>query len=341
MEKQIEEWQPVASEQKRPLNELKNELARMQRHQECARGDFLPKAVLPASVSTAAAYVAFPEALRKLEQQLPNPTTEELAAWIFIGQEHGGIAAYRNANQFNPAPRFYFAHVMGEDYLAPMMACWFLKNDIQNFNPTDRYITGKALIERWGKQSGVKAVAFIQAKIQESRLIDLHPTFGVTRGTEPEDDTFPPLEAGLFSWTDVQRIEAEDGLVIPPAAGDSEAPITDTESSVPTALTAAGATTCAEFRAMTGMRSHEVSIALVGDKTEGLAGNNMLEIRARGVTRRVSLAEFDLVDRRHGKLNKQAAVLIGLANGQILRRSDQAISATMKRLRATLEINWA
>jgi len=99
---------------------------------------------------------------------------------------------------------------MGDDYVAPMMACWFSEEDIERFNPEDRYITGKALIERWGKQAGIKAEAFIQAKIEESRLIDLHPIYGGTRGAISEDATFPPLETGLFVLAHVEAVEAED-----------------------------------------------------------------------------------------------------------------------------------
>ncbi|MBL8645466.1 MAG: hypothetical protein JNK21_16150 [Rhodospirillaceae bacterium] len=73
----------------------------------------------------------------------------------------------------------------------------------------------------------------------------------------------------------------------------------------------------------------------VGDTSEsGLAGNNMLELSARGVTRRVALAEFDLVDRRGGALNQQGAVLVGLAHEKVFSRKEEKNSAIMKRLRA-------
>lgn len=104
----------------------------------------------------------------------------------------------------------------------------------------------------------------------------------------------------------------------------------------PAAAKEVNATIWPNPQSMTDLRSHEVSIAFIGDKAEGLAGNNMLEIRARGVVRRVSLAELYLVDRRRGTLNQQAAVLIGLANGEALRRSQESASATMRRLRSAL-----
>lgn len=218
LEKQIEQWQSVAAptavelaQRERRLSELQGELARMQRHQEFGRGDFLPKSVGNVSVTPneTGPYIAYPKALRRLEERL-GATPEELAAWIFMGPEHGGIAAYRNANELDPPPKFYFDHFMGANYLAPMMACWFLENDIERLDPADRYITGEALIERWSKQPGLQVEAFVHAKIEESRLIDLHPTFGGTRGTNSEDDTFPPLEAGLFVLAHIEAIETED-----------------------------------------------------------------------------------------------------------------------------------
>jgi hypothetical protein len=219
LKKQIEQWSSVAAptagelaEKERRLKELHAELALMQKHQERARGDFLQAQVgsTSATPNEPHRYIAYPKALRRLEERL-NATPEELAAWVFMGPEQGGIAAYRNANELEPPPRFFFAYYLGaEDYLAPMMACWFLEQDIERFNPEDRYITGKALIERWGKQAGIKAEAFIQAKIEELRLIDLHPIYGGTRGTLSEDATLPPLGAGLFALAHVEAVEAED-----------------------------------------------------------------------------------------------------------------------------------
>ena len=94
-----------------------------------------------------------------------------------------GIAAYCNANELNLPPSFSFAyHCLCEDYISPLMACWFLQDDINRFEPAERYITGAALIKRWKKLPGLRPEAFIRAKIAESRLQDIHPTFGGTGG---------------------------------------------------------------------------------------------------------------------------------------------------------------
>jgi hypothetical protein len=92
---------------------------------------------------------------------------------------------------------------------------------------------------------------------------------------------------------------------------------------------------CAAFRRMEELRPSEIAIAIVGDTSEsGLSGNNMLEISARGIKRRMSLAEFGLVDRRGGSLSQQAAVLVGLTHGEKFSRSEVKNSAIMKRLRS-------
>ena len=225
---------------------------------------------------------------------------------------------------------------MGEDFLSPMMACWFREDDIDEFEPVDRYITGTALIERWGHQPGIRPEAFIRAKIAESRLLDIHPTFGGTQGTHTDESGFPPLGAGLFALRDIDRIEAEDGLDIAneqPVAKQEEADTVRAESDL---QPAPGDDPCAIFRNMEKLHPSEIAITIVGDTYEsGLTGNNMLEISAREVTRRIAVAEFGLVDRRTGSLNQQAAVLVGFAHGaKVTRTNNEAHAATMKRLRA-------
>lgn len=153
-------------------------------------------------------YLPYVKALRVLEERL-GATAHELAGWIFMGPRHGGLAAYTHANELSPPPRFFFDPSMGENYLSPMAACWFTENDIESFEPVDRFVTGAELLTRWADLPGVDARGFIAAKIRESRLIDLHPTFGGTRAAEP-DAPYPPLEDGLFVRAHVAMIEADD-----------------------------------------------------------------------------------------------------------------------------------
>ena len=223
LEKQIAEWSAIATptasdlaQKEARLAELKKELARTEQQERQARGDYYPARKRPDGTegesSTAETspvqYIPYPKAMKLLAERW-KATPEELAAWIFMGPKLGGIAAYTNANESNFPPLFYFGYSIGnKDYLAPLMSCWFSEDDIANFQPVERYITGQALIERWNKQPHIKPKTFIIAKIHESRLMDFHPTFGGT--CVSMDDAFPPIESGLFSLSEVNDIEAKD-----------------------------------------------------------------------------------------------------------------------------------
>jgi hypothetical protein len=79
-----------------------------------ARGDYYPeRKSLDADKVPAPPpdYIAYPKAMKTLTDRL-GATPEELAAWIFMGPDTGGIVAYWNANELNPPPRFYFDYFM-------------------------------------------------------------------------------------------------------------------------------------------------------------------------------------------------------------------------------------
>ncbi|QYZ65367.1 MAG: hypothetical protein HPY30_04830 [Gammaproteobacteria bacterium (ex Lamellibrachia satsuma)] len=158
-----------------------------------------------------AQFIAYPKAFSRLADRI-GATQDEMAAWIFLGPENGGLAAYLNANELNPPSRFHYSlgNECDFDYLSPLMACWFLEDDIANYQPEERYITGEELIERWGEQPGIEPQAIIGAKIAEGRLFDMHPIFGCTRFSGTDDDSFPPLKSGLFALSYVEAIEEED-----------------------------------------------------------------------------------------------------------------------------------
>jgi hypothetical protein len=142
---------------------------------------------------------------------LLGATPEELAAWVWGGPKRGGIAAYMNANELDRPPRFFYTTGSdNHDYIGPLMACWFKADDIERFVPADRYITGAALIQRWDQRTDIRARAFLLAKIAESRLSDIHPIYGATQGTFPEQLDWPPVESGLFASSTVEQIEARD-----------------------------------------------------------------------------------------------------------------------------------
>ena len=348
IKQQIAEWEvapaPTASDlalKEARLKELRQELARMASQERQMGGDYYPvrarfadaNEAPPTPPASPVRYIAYPKAMKLLTKRL-GATPEELAAWVFIGQEDGGLAAFRNANELDPPRKFYFDPGSGNDfdYLSPLMACWFKEDDISAFEPADRYITGKALIERWSKQPGIQAKAFIRAKIEESRLMDMHPITGLTRGSNPEDTSCPPLELALFETAYVEAIEAEDFGVDEDRGKSADMPTTDTEADEHPVLAVSGSP-CNIFLAMEKLDASELSIAFVGDKSEtGLAANNMVEICARHETRRVALGVLELVDRRRGSVNSQGALLLGMANKMRLPHSG-ANAAKMKRLR--------
>ncbi len=154
-------------------------------------------------------YIALPRALALLAARL-GATSEEIAGWVWDGPKLGGLRAYVNANELDPPPRFYYSESMNVDYLADLMACWFDASEIASFTPRERYICGKALIERWSKHPGIHGKGLVLARLRESRLLDIHPIYGGTQGTFAEEDNFPPLETGLFPLSLVRAIDDED-----------------------------------------------------------------------------------------------------------------------------------
>jgi hypothetical protein len=326
-------------------------------------------------------YIPYPRAMMLFAERL-NATPEEMAAWVFtrtkadalnrlserkkreqtplelendskereelarMGPKDCGLAAYWNANEPNSRARFYYSP--GDfDYLGPLMACWFREDDIATFDPVERYITYKALIDRWSTRPEIQPKEYILAKIRESRLASLHPIYGGTQGNAPGpgDAILPPLESGLFKLSQVKKIEEEDG-VIPPymraavrsedATDETVVIATDTpvtgipapraEAGAP--ADHAGAADCAVFRAMPNLTADELSISFVADK--------FLVISAREKTCRVALAVLGLIDRRSGNLRRQAGILLGMARGRRLKRTDST-AQEISRLRGVFE----
>jgi hypothetical protein len=224
LKRQLEHWTrvdaPTASDlalKETRLADLHQKLARMELQKRQARGDYYPTTSSPqgkftpsGSESPVFQYIAYPKAMNQLATRL-NATPEELAAWVWWEPEDGGIAAYLNANELDPPPRFHYpVGAENFDYVAYLMACWFREDELAEFMPADRYITGAALIDRWNRRPGLQARAFIRAKIAESRLMETHPICGQTQASRPDQKDFPPLESGLFPLSQVESIERED-----------------------------------------------------------------------------------------------------------------------------------
>lgn len=249
LKREVEKWNaasaPTAGDlalKESRLRELRLQQKQMEQQKHRGRADYYPGPKVPqeatvrlgAETSTQP-YLAYPKAMSQWAQRL-NATADEVAAWIWQGPNSGGIAAYVNANELDPPPRFAFP-IGGDDfeYVPFLMACWFSKEDVQQFAPAERYITGQALIERWSNRPDLHAAAYIQAKIAESRLMDTHPIFGLTQGSWPGDLNFPPMTSALFALSQVKKIEAEDLVddVIPPSQNASSTPETPANANPP------------------------------------------------------------------------------------------------------------
>jgi hypothetical protein len=190
----------------------------------------------PVSSGSQPAYLPFPLALERLRKRL-GASPHEVAAWLFLsgrarsrpegmpaqsesaltpGPERGDLRAYLHANELEEPPRFSFDALLPDtasaplDYLAPLAACWFRREDLDRFVPEDRFITGSDLVARWSGVTDLDIGAFIRAKIIESCLSDLHPITGGTRAALPSDPTLPPMESGLFALSEIEAIERED-----------------------------------------------------------------------------------------------------------------------------------
>lgn len=226
LEAQIERWQSVATPTAKDLDikeakllDLRRALQRVQSRLRGEKAAALPnrseRTHAPRVPEKGSRYIAYPAALARLRTRL-NATPEEMAAWIYAGSQDSGLAAYVNANELDPPPRFHFPDAglaqagEGHDYVSPMMGCWFLADEIEEFQPLERYIIGRDLIARWSKVIGLNPAAYIRAKISESRLLDAHPIYGATQGTFPEEADFPPMELGLHRVSEVEAIEQED-----------------------------------------------------------------------------------------------------------------------------------
>lgn len=150
-------------------------------------------------------FLGFPRALRLLQERIDtNPY--EFAAWIYQGPAHGGIRAYKTPIVDGFPMRFFYEPTMNPDYITEVHFCQFLEEELSNFQPSERFITGETLIDRWVKQLKSHAKAWINKFMVEGRLIGLHPTRGAVSIDGTEDGTWQKLEKGLFPLSQVMEL---------------------------------------------------------------------------------------------------------------------------------------
>lgn len=159
-------------------------------------------------------YIPYPAASKFLAERW-GITVEELAALLWLGREDGGLTAYRNANEFTDPPKVLFLKDEPQDLFCLLAICWFKQSDLEDFKPLHRFVSGKTLRERWENKLGIPVESFIQAKIEESRLLD----FSILSNSSSQD-TLSNLEVTqfdnvLFLIEHVEAIETEDMVISP------------------------------------------------------------------------------------------------------------------------------
>lgn len=147
------------------------------------------------------------QAKQLLDDRLKDVTPEEIAIWRWFGPDDGGLSVYDKPQEGKPLQSIYSWCSMNPDYISPLMECWFKINDINNFQPADRYITSPNLVKRWRKGPIFQTETFIKERILSDDLVDLHPHTGHTRWTG--DNHFPDKRWAIFSMSQVRKIEAD------------------------------------------------------------------------------------------------------------------------------------
>lgn len=165
-------------------------------------------------------YLAFPKAAAALRDRI-NATASELACWIFFDQ----IKAYTHVSDFIDPPEISLTLIAltnwttaakdSPPHLNALQGAYFLKSDIENFDPQSRYISFGDLIQRWSAQCQTEdsAAALISSKIGEDRLHDFAPGLGPTILSQTHFTTsipHPPAEWAMFDCAEVEAVEASD-----------------------------------------------------------------------------------------------------------------------------------
>lgn len=134
---------------------------------------------------------------------------EELAVWIFLGPDDGGLRAYKeNGGVY----RFYFEPEMDNDYVALIHSCVFDERELSLFTPKDRFLTGEELLVSLALELGDSARSFLKSKIDDGSLVDIHPIKGGTDAGNSDSCDLPRMETGLFSLAQIQEMESRTGL---------------------------------------------------------------------------------------------------------------------------------
>ena len=168
-------------------------------------------------------YLEFPEAYVSLSSKLCNqPTREEICMWIFEGKKDGGLQAYVknvNTDELIPFPSTaWMTKTKLDDCVNDLRRFYFNNNEIQEFTPRTRWITGKELFNRWCFSVGLeKTEQLINDNLitawddsNETRLIGFNPGIALPL---PDESIKPVLKHdSLFSLTAIEEIEKRESI---------------------------------------------------------------------------------------------------------------------------------
>lgn len=155
-------------------------------------------------------FISYSIAIEILNKKF-STTPDEIAVWIFLGY----LRAYTDVLNYEHPPRFKFITGSNNNFKIQLNHCWFIKKSIEEFYPLKRYITGKALIAKWGIFPHIDPLEYIMVKIAEGRLEDIHPLTGFSQGSYaarnfPNLNEFPSLKKALFALSEIEEIEKID-----------------------------------------------------------------------------------------------------------------------------------
>ncbi len=219
IQSEIEVWEKLSatsiaekSEKHAAVKRLSTELKKLDQKAKRTR-DLLEKRKDDAQSSSQdpdVDYYSFPQALQVLQHR-HNVSAEEMAIWIWLGAKDNGLDAYRTPSVDGLRDRFHFPCWDDWDYKPMMMGCFFKKRDVDNFTALERHVSYEQLTERWRSHPGMLSVkAFIQSKVAQGALMDMHPITGTTQLNDITNVDRPPAEAAIFCLKEIERIEAEE-----------------------------------------------------------------------------------------------------------------------------------
>jgi hypothetical protein len=162
-------------------------------------------------------YISYFEAKQFLEARL-HATQDEIARWVSIGANEGGLNAYpfNKPEQQSPLTFESIEIKNNDNYIKLLEKLYFLTDDVVQFDPTKRYITRSTLIERWRELYSIEddseyfdveeghidaTIVFFEERISDSDCLEHHPINSIVNSSEQS-------VSGLFDIKDVQKIEA-------------------------------------------------------------------------------------------------------------------------------------